>query len=138
MQKRIFFLLTLSAMLSISYFAFAAKEEIILSTYYPAPYGEYEELRAKKIALGEHYSDPAEYSWGGAPRYIVGSGVDLIVEGKVGIGTLSPTSKLDVSGDIGADGIVFKQPEGIDDGSLDSIKEYVSVLRTPKGLNGNL
>ena len=58
-----------------------AQEEITLSTYYPAPYGEY-----RTLAVG---SDTAVYV---APDPT--TTVDLIVEGDVGIGTPSPEARL--------------------------------------------
>ncbi|MFH1645931.1 MAG: hypothetical protein ABIB11_05865, partial [Candidatus Omnitrophota bacterium] len=41
-----------------SYPSFAETEEITLSTYYPAPYGEYEDLTASSFAIGANPSVP--------------------------------------------------------------------------------
>jgi hypothetical protein len=62
-------------------------EEIILTTYYPAPYGEYYSL-----SVGSGYVAPAEDG-------------NLIIEGKVGIGTPNPEEALHVAGKVrlGAD-----------------------------------
>jgi hypothetical protein len=54
-------------------------EEIILTTYYPAPYGEYNSL-----SVGSGYAAPAEDG-------------NLVVEGRVGIGTTDPQAILDIS-----------------------------------------
>jgi hypothetical protein len=63
-----------------------AEEKITLSTYYPAPAGEYDKLAAKRMVVGATYPFPDENN--------------LTVEGNVGIGTTSPTEKLDVAGNI--------------------------------------
>ncbi len=56
-------------------------EKITLSTYYPAPYGEY-----RTLAVGDTYLAPA-----------AGGTTALVVEGNVGIGMTNPTAPLDVS-----------------------------------------
>ncbi|MDD5078463.1 MAG: tail fiber domain-containing protein, partial [Candidatus Omnitrophica bacterium] len=82
-------------------------EEITITSYYPSPYGVYNELRAKKMAIGDDYIDSGDYTWessdgdGGEVDY----NADLVVEGNVGIGTTTPVSKLVLLGggmDIGA------------------------------------
>jgi hypothetical protein len=59
----------------------SAQEEITLTTYYPSPHGVYDELRAKKMGIGENW-----YS----SSFPIRDPADLIVEGNVGIGTTSP------------------------------------------------
>ncbi len=72
-----------------------AAETLTITTYYPSPYGVYNEMRAKRIAIGDDYVDTANYTWeetdgdGGEVDYLA----DLIVEGNVGIGTVNPSSK---------------------------------------------
>jgi len=67
------------------------EESLIITTYYPSPYGSYIELTAHRMKIGQNYS---------------GSGVtvennNLIVEGKIGIGiTTNPQEKLEVGGKI--------------------------------------
>lgn len=69
-------------------------EEITLTTYYPAPYGAYEELSVQDgFVVGAAYAGTQT-----APA----SGV--IIEGNVGIGTTNPTTKLDVNGIVNATG----------------------------------
>ena len=73
----IFIVLTL---LCSAYPAYAQQnEEITLTTYYPAPYGEYDSL-----SIGSGYVAPVENG-------------NLIVEGNIGIGTETPHSILDIS-----------------------------------------
>ncbi len=59
-------------------------ENITITTYYPAPYGVYKEIRADQMSVGSTY------------RTKTLSDGDLIVEGNVGIGTPAPVAKLDV------------------------------------------
>ena len=61
-----------------------AEEEITLSTFYPAPYGDYDELAANKMVVGPTYAIPANDG-------------DLVVEGYVGIGTTTPGAPLDLA-----------------------------------------
>ncbi|MFH0762373.1 MAG: hypothetical protein V1925_00590 [Candidatus Omnitrophota bacterium] len=74
---------------------FAADESLTITTYYPSPYGSYNELRAKKMAIGDTYSDPS-YVWGDE----ISDAADLVVEGNVGIGILKPQANLDVSSNV--------------------------------------
>jgi len=71
-------------------------ETITITTYYPAPFGVYKELRAKRMAIGDNYYDASGYAWG----VNIDSDADLVVEGNVGIGTDNPQAKLDVDGDV--------------------------------------
>jgi len=66
-----------------------AQETITLTTYYPAPYGVYLELRAKKMALGPTYFNPST---------VIPAGTDLIVEEKVGVGMAAPLATLQIGG----------------------------------------
>jgi len=70
--------------------SFAQTETITITTYYPSPFGIYNELRAKKMAIGASYYNPAGTS--------INDPADLIVEGNVGVGTSSPASMLSISG----------------------------------------
>jgi len=60
-------------------------EEITLTTYYPAPFGVYSQLRAKKIAVGNNYYDSTKHCWadGNCEKSDIRSGVDLAVEGDI-------------------------------------------------------
>ncbi|MFC1709019.1 hypothetical protein ACFL2J_03035 [Candidatus Omnitrophota bacterium] len=64
-----------------------AEERITLTTYFPAPYGVYREMRIDKLAVGSPYRDSSLPDDG-----------NLIVSGDVGIGTTNPLAKLEVIG----------------------------------------
>ncbi|TRZ51219.1 MAG: hypothetical protein D4S01_05310 [Dehalococcoidia bacterium] len=81
-MKRILLTILVLSVASICYAA-DETEEITLTTYYPAPYGEYDELRTSKMVVGENFSMPQNTG-------------DLLVEGKVGIGTDRPQGALDL------------------------------------------
>ncbi|MDD2679680.1 MAG: hypothetical protein PHO03_02610 [Candidatus Omnitrophica bacterium] len=103
LSKVLLFLVCLFALPALLF----AEESITISTYYPSPYGVYNEMRAKRIAIGATYYDGAEVPWeakdgdGGA----IDVNADLAVEGNVGIGTTSPTGPLDVYGTGAAKGL---------------------------------
>ncbi|MDD5356150.1 MAG: hypothetical protein PHY56_06420 [Candidatus Omnitrophica bacterium] len=65
-----------------------AEEKITLTTYYPAPYGIYKELRSDQMAIGSGYRNSSL------------SNGDLIVSGNVGIGTPTPQATLHVAGNV--------------------------------------
>ncbi|MDI6758173.1 MAG: hypothetical protein QMD94_00630 [Candidatus Omnitrophota bacterium] len=67
-----------------------AEETITITTYYPSPYGSYRELTAHQMKIGSNYAN--------AP--VVAVNDSLIVQGRIGIGTATPNSTLDVAGDI--------------------------------------
>jgi trimeric autotransporter adhesin len=76
----------LTAMMILSFSSIAtAQEKITLSTYYPAPYGEYDGLTAYSMGIGTYPYPPGEAGKG-----------NLVVEGKIGIGTDDPQAILDV------------------------------------------
>ena len=94
----------------ISGLAFAQEESISITTYYPAPYGVYREMRSKRMGIGENYYNNSNVCWGDVLTCPGGStiipdgdldpDVDLVIEGNVGIGTASPGAKLEVTGSI--------------------------------------
>ena len=63
-----------------------AQEQVTITTYYPAPYGIYKELRADQMAVGSAYRASA-----------LADG-NLLVSGNVGIGTTTPHGRLEVYG----------------------------------------
>jgi len=79
---------------------FAYADQITFSTYYPAPFGVYREMRIMRVAIGETYHKAGDYPWdadGGSPEFgEIHQDADLVVEGNVGIGTTDPDAKLTV------------------------------------------
>ena len=65
-----------------------AQEQVTITTYYPAPYGVYNELRSKRMAIGDTYYNPASTT---VPAS------SLIVENAIGVGTKTPVGKFDVN-----------------------------------------
>jgi hypothetical protein len=88
--------------------AIAYAEQITFSTYYPAPYGVYNEMRATRMAVGDTYIDSAANSWGGT----IDSNADLVVEGNLGIGTTAPQAQLDISDPSGARAQIYVRDSG--------------------------
>ncbi|UCB57176.1 MAG: hypothetical protein JSV30_00880 [Candidatus Omnitrophota bacterium] len=73
-------------------------EEFTLTTYYPAPYGVYREMRAQRMAIGDNFYDASAYCWQGTCTDAIGSAADLVVQGDVGIGTHNPSRRLTIAG----------------------------------------
>ena len=64
-----------------------AQENISITTYYPSPYGVYNELKAIKVAIGDNYYDKSQYCWAGTCGTTIDADVDLLIEGRLAIGT---------------------------------------------------
>ncbi|MBI5874137.1 MAG: hypothetical protein HZB36_08405 [Candidatus Omnitrophica bacterium] len=64
-----------------------AQEQVTITTYYPSPYGVYNSLLARKMAVGDTNGD-GQLNSGDAPA----SDNDLIVKNNVGIGIATPTA----------------------------------------------
>ncbi len=105
-RLKAFILFSLSVFFLLTPNPSAFAEDITITTYYPAPYGVYKEMRSKRMAIGDTYYDGGDYCWEGSPNCTndIDADADLIIEGNVGIGTASPSSglKLDVAGKVGA------------------------------------
>ena len=73
-----------------------SQETLTITTYYPAPFGVYQELRARRMAIGDNYH-LGTYCWppeACAVANRMGANADLVVEGNVGIGAIQPPNKL--------------------------------------------
>lgn len=68
-------------------------EEMTITTYYPSPYGSYNELSAYKMKIGRTYSTATV------------DNDNLIVEGKVSIGTTAVTAQLAIADLLGPGGM---------------------------------
>jgi len=77
-----------------------SQEDITITTYYPAPKGVYKDLRSEKLAIGDDYINNSQYCWEGTCTDPIDADADLIVEGNVGIGTISPRADLEVAGNM--------------------------------------
>lgn len=53
MPKANIFSLSISILILLSSMAIAVEETLTIATYYPAPYGVYNEMRANKVVIGE-------------------------------------------------------------------------------------
>lgn len=67
--------------------------EVKLTTYYPAPYGEYDSLVTRKASVGDTDAD-GNITSADLPE----NDNDLLVSGNVGIGTANPQNKLHITG----------------------------------------
>ncbi|RLB79646.1 MAG: hypothetical protein DRH17_13480 [Deltaproteobacteria bacterium] len=72
-----------------------AQEEITITTYYPSPYGVYEDLKANSLAVGSAYQSESPPDG------------NLIVSGNVGIRTTDPQATLDINGDLMLSGKLY-------------------------------
>src|SRR3989338_9028680 len=102
-MAKIIFPLTISLFINLifplSSFAQTEEETLTITTYYPAPYGVYNEMRAKRMAVGTNYYNGSAYPWdtGGGCAGNEICNADLVVQGNVGIGTTAPgTSRVKI------------------------------------------
>lgn len=96
-------------------------EQITLTTYYPSPQGSYVELRSRRLALGDNYLSPAAFCWPPtACANAINGNADLVVEGRVGIGTITPTGALAVNSPVAIMGAmtIFDEAPGSGDVNL--------------------
>lgn len=96
---RLTFICVICFLISVIWVNVFAQETITITTYYPSPYGSYRELRAQRMAIGDNYIDGSQYCWSpDTCTTTINADADLLVEGRVGIGTTSPVAKLEVRG----------------------------------------
>lgn len=95
MARKILFGIVL-ALLVVAFYAYAG--EVKLTTYYPAPYGEYKRIATKTLGVGNNDgSADGAITSSDAPDPATSSG-DVWIAGKLGIGTTAPAGALDVRG----------------------------------------
>ncbi|MFH1519139.1 MAG: tail fiber domain-containing protein [Candidatus Omnitrophota bacterium] len=112
------------------FYCFAFAEDITLTTYYPAPYGVYNEVRSLRLAIGTNYYDSGEYCWSGACTNIIDSDDILLVEGNVGINTWNPDVALDIVGNLDVIGNI-NYTGTLTDVSDRRLKENIVVIGNP-------
>ena len=129
MTKTKSLLILIFTLLFSNYYLSSFPEEISITTYYPSPVGIYKELRAKRMAIGDSFYNSSHYCWEGSCTVSVDSDADLVVEGKVGIGTTDPEKELHVAGDAEIEGgVVIGNPTGGNKGTgtINAEKIYVN------------
>ncbi len=93
----------LFALCALSFNAFAqGNESLTITTYYPSPYGNYNELRSVRVAIGPNYVNNSTVCWAASGACSGGTDpgtASLVVENPVGIGTASPLGLLQVGTD---------------------------------------
>ncbi|MDD5154888.1 MAG: tail fiber domain-containing protein [Candidatus Omnitrophica bacterium] len=110
---------------------FAADESITVTTYYPSPYGVYREMRAQRMAVGDNYVSGSSYCWGGTCTNTIDTDADLVVEGNVGIGTVTPGAKLSVVGGDVIVGGTSRQASLATGTSLFELQDHYLALYSP-------
>ncbi|MDO8662271.1 MAG: hypothetical protein Q7K98_03520 [Candidatus Omnitrophota bacterium] len=91
---RILALLFLFSVCSTAFLS-AADETLTITTYYPSPYGSYNSLQTSTLGVGDNNGD-TKLTSADVPTTVG----DVWIKGKVGIGTTTPGTKLEVNGQI--------------------------------------
>ncbi|MBI4707859.1 MAG: hypothetical protein HY761_08050 [Candidatus Omnitrophica bacterium] len=92
-------------------FAQQQQESLTITTYYPSPFGSYNELVvASRVAVGDVNHD-GKVDSGDLPvagqMNLVPANGSLVVANSIGINTVNPQSALDVNGDMKVSGTFF-------------------------------
>lgn len=99
-MRNTLYILGISALVAI-FIGSARAEQITLTTYYPAPYGVYNQMVTRTLGVGDNDGDgDIDSNDAPDPDFITGNPNDLWVAGNVGIGTIGPSQRLDVNGKI--------------------------------------
>ncbi len=91
--------LWLALALCLSTLTYAIAEEVILTTYLPSPRGVFNELIVKVLKLVSPGNLQVQGSLAVGPTYVPSNPGDVLIEGRVGVGTSAPdpTAVLDVT-----------------------------------------
>lgn len=74
----------------------ATSEELVITTYYPSPYGSYRDLRADYLGVGSTYRGTSL------------SDGNMVISGNLGINTTTLSYRLNVNGDINVMGEILQ------------------------------
>jgi len=117
-------------------FVSQAAEELTITTYYPSPFGSYNELRSKKVALGDNYFNGATYCWGAActgTRFH--DNIDLVVEGEVVVGA-ARTQAQGIQADLEVDNTIRLTPTDTPNYAAEGNMYYDTSENKPKYYDG--
>jgi len=92
------------------------EEKITITTYYPSPYGVYNQLVTRTLGVGDTNNNN-QLDSRDAPNPNTNAG-DVYISGRVGIGTNNPTEKLDVRGRVRFGEYTFPDTNGLNGQTL--------------------
>ncbi|HOW59561.1 MAG TPA: hypothetical protein PLO78_07550 [Candidatus Omnitrophota bacterium] len=105
MQKRMrkasrIILISIAGLFAFSDFAAAVDRQMTVNSSYPSPFGGYKQLSLKRAAIGADYMNASSVCWVDevcpANSSRTETATSLVVQGKVGIGTIYPNFLLDI------------------------------------------
>lgn len=134
MQKTFrFFVAFLFALLCVGVYLIA--EEITLTTYYPAPFGNYDELQAEKLAIGSSIAMPSVDGDLAALRIAVGSGATMpTTDGDlVSDGTIRANTGFDFNGTPGYTGTCTIVTD-VTGGALAAVQKKTRIITIQGGI----
>jgi hypothetical protein len=81
---------------SLTVFMCFAEEEVIFTSYYPAPFGIYSQLKSVYFSVGQEFANTTQYCWGSGCPDTIDENTSMIVFGRAAIGHYNATSTLDI------------------------------------------
>ena len=99
-MRRMRLILGLFCMVFVFSLSVSVAETLTITTYYPSPFGVYNELRSKRMAIGSNYYDQSQYRPNDGDGILdsdeIAKHADLIVQRYLGVGTHQPYAELHV------------------------------------------